>query len=237
MPDDLLPAEFALPDGVDPPFSDELLDTIGTDADLPSSDIRPVIVDRAGAEYTMARLARVDRHLAELTAQRAAWMRKVDEWYRAETAGFDHRRAFLEDLLEAWALAERRTNPKGPATFRVPSGEVGTTAQRAPSVVIPPDESGKKVDPRAEEAIIKWAADVLPADAYDLVVKTETSVRISELRKLVVVVDNADPTADDYVPDYLVVYQFDPDNDTTRELVPGVVVEPPSTTAKVRPLV
>lgn len=222
---DLLPADLALPDDAEPPFTDELLDTIeGADLVAP-----PVLASTAEAEYTMVRLAAVTALIEDARAQRAAWVTKIDEWFDAVTRGPLRRAEFLSALLEAWGVHERLANPKR-ATLPLPSGVVETRQGTAPTVVL-----------ADEDAVIQWAADALDGATYDLVVKTTSSVRISELRKVVAIEEVAGDVIieKDGVGTPTGLSHQEPSTWRVRhiegDLVPGVVVELPETTAKVKP--
>lgn len=162
------------------------------------------------AEEVARRLAILVRRKAEIDQQYKVWKAELDGWRTDEL----DRLASLplyERWLEQYGLARRREEPKR-ATFALPSAKIATRQAKEATV---------EVD--VEEQVIAWAREALSSEDYERVVATTESVRISELRKLVNIAEGAEGEADRVV---------DP---RSGAIVPGVVVSPASTTAKVTP--
>lgn len=223
MTDDLLPAELALPAGAPVPIPEDELDRVAQGERLPLAEL----ADKSEAEWVMRRLAGLLRFIDAQRAQRDAWKERVDDWY-AETAGPAERRAlYLEDTLKRFAVAERLANPRA-ATQKVPSGEVWTRSDKTPRVVID-----------NEDQVLTWLKDtIIDVGLFDTIVRTSYDVRVSELAKVVEVVEREVPPPPEWegnVPaDYderelVVLYG--------GERVPGVHAEAPKITSGVRPAV
>jgi hypothetical protein len=216
MTDETIPAMLA----PDPPmWDDAMLALITTD----STD-RAVVAARDAeiariedAEWAMRRLAELEDDVAEAKAHATAWRAPIDDWLDKQTAAPKERAAFLRRKLEAFGITQRMGNPRL-ATIPVPSGEIATRQAKEPTVIV--------VD---EATLIEWCEDTLPGFLFDDVVKTEQSVRVSELRKCVAVELVPD---EDGVTTYRVTFA---DGEVEHD-VPGVEVEPPVTTATVKPL-
>lgn len=178
-------------------------------ADPGGYDLTPLDDDRR-AEWAMRRLRRARDRILDATLQHDAWIRPIRDWYDDVTAADRRIVQRLEASLEAYALMVRvRTNEKV-KTVKLPSGEILTAGQKEPTVLV-----------EDEELVMKWADDSLDADTYERVIKNEPRPLISELRKVVRI-----RREDDGTP-----YVLDLDGNR----VPGVNVEEPKVTAKVKP--
>lgn len=243
MPDDLLPASF-FGDAV---WTDDELDVVARaengdplDDDV---DVLPYyqreLTGREHASWAMAEVARLERGRADLADQAIAWKARIDAWYRDLDRPMSGRQAFLVDRLKRYAIATRELD--GSASLHLPSGDITTRRAKQPSIVL--DDTNDV----AESLVLTWASETFGEDDYDDVVKTVTSLRISELRKrcVIVTVGGGDDVrrlvvlagtvhvGEDGTP-------FDSDGEPIDNIdafvVPGVAIEDPETTATVKPL-
>lgn len=218
------------------PFTEEEMDSVvaygliaelpgGPDLDPPDTVIDVVnreLADEKQAAAVMAALRRLEADRLRLIEQADAYRARIDAWVQAATIKSARRAEFLSGTLERYALAVRARYPHM-KSFRYPTGDITTKRAKEPKVVV--------LD---EPAVIKWAADTLPSDVYALVVKTVESVLISELRK-VVRLEQVRPPHEDEEPAFHVVYGEKTDEGDEREVVPGLGIELPVTTARVTP--
>lgn len=209
MTDDLVPS-WLLGDAVWTADEFALLDSPIVDADELARIARDLVTEEQAA-WAMAEVARLERHAADVEMQAAAWQDRIDEWREQMTLPANRRALFLRERLERYALACRAAT--GDKTFRFPSGEITTTKGGDAFKAVVVDEA----------QVLEWAASALSGGAYADVVKQSESVRVSELRKHVLVKDGADGAP-------VVIYD--------GEIVPGLGTEPPNpTTAHVKPAV
>lgn len=203
MTTDLIPAVLALDTDETPePYPDHLLDQ-------PDAELEP-IANQEIAEYALRRIATIEDHVRRVRAQASMWRSRIDAWLTDETTAPAARVDRLNRMLVAWGIEQRNANPRGTATFRLPSGEIATKRGKEPTVEL--DD---------EEAFLAWAVEELDAARYEAVTRTTTKALISEVRKVVVIRTDTDDgetfvTIDDMV-------------------VPGLRVDQPVTTAVVRP--
>lgn len=119
-----------------------------------------------------AKEAEATEMLARLDEERA----KIEEWLAADTKRLRSGARHMEHLLTEWALTLREQHPDQ-ATFKLPAGEVRTTAR--PMAVT-------KVDGKAAaEAAVEWAR----RRELDLNVKTSTTVDLAVMKPKVAVVE------------------------------------------------
>lgn len=231
MSDDTIPASLA---PTAPVWDDAMLAMVTSDStDETVVAARNTDIGRIeDAEWAMRRLRELQDEVNEARAMHAAWRQPIDDWLAARVAVPQARVAFLNRKLEAFGILMRQANPNT-ATIPLPSGDIATRQAKEPTVVI--------VD---EDALIAWADEQLPALVYEDVVKTEQSVRVSELRKHVDIVEvEGDVTVEVdgagnkgepvQQPNYYRVRFTKPDGEIIS--VDGVEVEAPVTTAKVNP--
>lgn len=200
MDETLVPAELLTED---PPFSEEEWSALlnyaeihgfGGDAALVMEDlvaddlVKPVMPDvpRAGrwrvrteadAAWAMARLCEAEAEEKAIDAQYAAYQRKISAAWERRQRRPRASVAFMRSQLEQWGHARRLDNPKGPATFQLPTGKVTTR------------EYAAKAQIQDASAVIEWVKRVLPADAVAAIVKTKESITVTDLRKHVRVAD------------------------------------------------
>lgn len=221
------------------PFADEELDEVLETGMLTDDQLEVVeeqldaglvavhrwqVTDDGGAEWAMRMLAAIDAERAAIADQYAIWIEPIVAWRDEQLARLTPRRDFFAGHLERYALRVRAENPRR-ATISLPSGKVTTTAAQKPTVEI-----------MDEEAVLKWAGDSLPAEEYELAVKTTTKPQIVEIRRLVKVEERRiahDPEhPEDFeepTVEHVVVWA------STGEIVPGLSADFRTTTAKATP--
>lgn len=213
-------ADLALPtpSDDDPPIFDELDEAIMQGATLTANFVDYVPADLDEAERAARRLRRLDERRREVEQQYAVWKAQLDGWRADELARIMPAHGLFTRWLEVYGVRARANEPKR-ATFALPSAEISTRQEKSASIVVD-----------VEELVLEWARGALSSAQYEHVVRTTESVRISELRKIVEIVPQyADEGGEtDELVGYIVV---DPN---TGAVVPGVTVDPPSTTAKVK---
>jgi len=207
-----MPADLALPaelSGEAPEFGDALVDAInsGSWAAVPAEAAEYVPATIGEAEWSARHLADLEQQEAEVEQQAAVWQAQIDGWKEDKLRRLRTGLDLFRRQLEAYALRERELNPKQKTT-RLPSAEISTRQEHEAKVVL--DD---------EEAVIAWAQETLSGDEYDRVIKTVEKVLISELRKLV----KAGPSGKALTIE-------------DGEVVPGLKVIAPSTTATVKTL-
>ncbi len=194
-----------------------LLAELGEPGVEPPAEVVAVVnrelADEKQAAAVMATLRRLEADRLAIVEQAESYRARIEAWVQASTATMSRRAAFLSGVLERYALARRARYPHM-KSFRYPTGDITTKRDKQPKVVV--------LD---EAAVIAWAGDNLPSDLYARVVKTVESVLISELRKIVAFAEQDGA--------WFVFYG----GDTEREIVPGLGIELPVTTARVTPAV
>lgn len=133
------------------------------------------ITDTGGAEWAMRHVAVTEAEIAALRLQAEEWTRRIGVWFDTATRPLEARHAFFAGHLERYALARRAEDPKA-KTLTLPSGQVRTRTTSAAAIV------------QDEAELVAWVKDNLP-DVADTVVKTVESVRLTELRRHLVVVE------------------------------------------------
>lgn len=201
-----------------PPFFDELDEAIAEGRMLGNEHADYVPENMDIADNAGRRLARLLARRDEIEQQYKVWKARMDGWRKDELARLQPGIDLYNRWLELYGLHERMLNPKR-ATFTLPSVEIKTRQEKAASVEL-----------EIEEAVIEWARTALNVDEFSRVVKTTEKVLISELRKLVKIKPVYDNEADLELRE-IVGYQVL--DDRTGEIVPGVRVDPPETTASV----
>lgn len=232
-------APFALSDA--PDFAAELDEAIITGtiaADVEYARWVPTGIGQA--EWAMLKLAALKAREREVTGKAREWAARIDEWFRAESERLAPGISFFDRALRAYAI-QRRIEAKE-ATSTLPSGYISTRTAKQP-----------KVELDDEDAVVAWATEHLSSDVYDEVVKTTPKVLISELRKLVDVhealvgicvvchaaIDERSGGAWQHIVDQPDDHEVAPTNGyrvvlrETGEVIPGLHVEPPTTTATV----
>lgn len=215
LPDDDVP----VPGDEDAPFTLDQLDTaLSTDpqdeADDSADRVRGWLpTDDGAAEWAMAQVVALDAQSRAASEQYEAWVDKYRRWHERVQARLAARRSFFAQALEQYALARRAADPRC-KTVDLPSGTVPTRSPSTGTVVVPPE---------AHDQVVAWCT----LNGLDDAVKVETTVRLTELRKVV------KPTVgktDDGT-------QWVAVDSRTGEVVPYVRVDPPGpTTATVRPV-
>lgn len=142
---------------------------------VPEAVRRWRIEDDDAATWAMAKVAAIDVELAELTAGRESYTRRIGRWFDKSAKPLVARRMLLEGHLKDYARRERARDPKR-KTVLLPTGRVSSRGGSAPSV--------KVAD---EDAVIAWAKTHLEGDELTAVVKVVESVRVSNLREHVAV--------------------------------------------------
>lgn len=174
-----IPAELAVDDE---PFTLDELDESLADTTDEVADLRPRrwrVEDDGAAEWAMRHLAVVEQDAADVETQATAWVERIAEWQARATRPLQTRAAFFRAHLEDYALRRREADPRA-KSLTLPSGVVRTRVRGGDVVVAD------------ETALIAWAHEHLGSHDDGLVVKVVESVRVSELRKLVTVVEVPD---------------------------------------------
>lgn len=140
-----------------------------------------VPADDDQAEGIMARLAWNQAKLAELDARKKGYSQRITEWFEKDARPIRRRILRYQEALKAYGVEYRRATRK--ATLNLPSGVVVTQDQAA-SVHLPDSVGGMT-------ALVAWAKDLRTFDGATLgyLVHTTEAVLISELRKIVKVVE------------------------------------------------
>jgi len=208
MTSELLPPELL----GDAPWNDHELDAIVEAGDVPA--VQPLrdreLATSEQAAWALAEVARLAEAQADVARQADAWRDRISEWEQSQSRPLAGRSAFLSGRLERYALAVRERF--GDKTLRLPSGDVKTTAHSA-SVVIDGDE----------KLLAAWLHPRLSDAEWEKVANVSVSLRISELRKLVVVATDEDGNTEVRIGGY------------EGDAVPEVSVVSASVTAKVHP--
>lgn len=164
--DALLPADLALPEGVPAPISDEVLDHVAGGG-------WPEVVQLehdAACEWTMRRLAGLNRFVTRQREQRDAWKQRVDDWYDRTTTSAERMHAYLETVCQHYAIAQRGRRGRS-KMVKVPSGEIWTR--------------GGKDEPRIvlddKDALLAFLIEALDEEAYEAVVRITRDVRVGAL--------------------------------------------------------
>jgi hypothetical protein len=163
-----------------PPIGDDdWAGLIATDSftDVDDESRRWQITDEKTAAWAMAKLAEYDAQIEEVRVQVAEWRDRLDGYERDRTAEPMRRASFLEGRLARWALDRRAANPKGPATFPLPSGKIRTQVRKA------------TVDIASAPSAIAWLKANRPKLAAQIV-KTVEKILITDVRKYVEVSDS-----------------------------------------------
>lgn len=130
----------------------------------------------SGVEWAFRHLAEANAELARLEAQAADWASRIQAWFEPKAAPLTARARRFSAMLERYGVEERRRNPKV-ATLRWPSGTISTTVTKA------------KVGIENGETVVEWAEHRLSVADYERVVRTVKSPLVSELRKVVEMVE------------------------------------------------
>lgn len=140
----------------------------------------PTTLDEA--EWCMRRLAALRARDAEVVAQADVWKERVSSWERDERRRLAGGLAFFEERLRVYGLVRRAEDERNNKTTRLPSGRIKTTGPTGPPV--------PKVVVEDEAALLAWCeSGALTDEEHEQVVKIETSVRLSQLREIVAVVE------------------------------------------------
>ncbi len=123
----------------------------------------------------MRHVAELDAELAVIAAQDAAWKAKIEDWRHRVSKHAAGRRRFFTAHLEDYQRRRREENPKA-KTLALPSGKVTSTTTGGKAKVIDTDQ------------VVAWFEEKFPAHASE-VIKIEESVRLTEFRGVVRVVD------------------------------------------------
>lgn len=195
---------------------------LALDEDIPewvtAPDGPPELVDAwmnsdQRAEWAMRDLVRAQQRIIDAKLQRDAWVQRIDMWYEDVTATDVGTVARNTRVLERYAIACRAADPNR-KTVTLPSGEITTRRATEPRVEI--------VD---EKAVLLWARERFPDDdVYETFVRVTHSPLVSTLRTVMEIAT----ATDDAGTDRFVV-------DSDGELVPGVEIVDPVTTATVKP--
>lgn len=196
---DTLPPELAMDE---PGPTDEQL------ADPEGFDLEP-IADDDWAEWAMRRLVRAQTRIIDATLRHDNWTERIRRWYDDVTAADRRIAARLTESLESYAKAERERSRDKRKTIKLPSGTIETRRPQEPTIVV--------VD---EKAALKWCEDTLPGALYEQCVSLHPNVLVSELRKVLRIVDVEGGQA-----------IFDQDGN----LASGFGIEEPTTSANVHP--
>jgi hypothetical protein len=125
--------------------------------------------DDGAAEWCMAHVAAIDTNLAELKAQRQAYIARIDRWHSAAVVRLGGRRGFFAAHLERYAAAFRARDPKRNKTLHLASGVVKSSEAQPKAAVLQPEQ------------LVAWALANMSDEDVAAVVKMEPLV--SELRK------------------------------------------------------
>jgi phage host-nuclease inhibitor protein Gam len=233
-------------------MNDELVPAPDDAPDLEALPEKWKIVDHRGAEWAMVRYANAARIVADLDAERDAWIARVNEWHADAVKPLQNTLDWFDIHLQDYALRQRDESPrnkKGEPTVKTVSlvtGKITTTGR------------GETIDVVDEAAVIVWAetakaiVDLVPegvnatpwvdgggvqrwiVDVADLgVIRTTKKLNLDALRAILLVVDHAEHyegEAENQVK-HLRRRVVGPDG----ERVPGVEVVPPTTRARVVP--
>ncbi len=154
------------------------------DKNLPIS-ADPWAIDCYGeAEWACAKVAAVDAELARIDQQYHEWLERLYAWHNEAIRPLEERREFFANHLGDYLRRLREADPRT-KSLALPSGKVASRVTPARPVVVD------------EAAVIDWAR----ASDHD-VVKVVESVRLAELRKVVVVDGEkvVDPSTGDVLP-------------------------------------
>lgn len=133
------------------------------------------------AEWAMAKLAEAEAQLQQLGAQADDWAARIRVWFDQAAARHLATRAFFDQHLQAYALAERDRTDGKVKTVQLPSGRVSTTASAAKAVVAD------------EQAVVAWAdATFDDPEVLQAVAPTQRRVLLNGLRELVELVEVID---------------------------------------------
>lgn len=136
------------------------------DSPMASRAVRWQPTDLAGAEWCARKLAAARSGIDANGQQYAEWKDELDRWLRSANARHVALAALMEEKLERFALDQREAG--GPATLKLPSATVRTTAHRD-AVVFADGTKGKDDD------LTAWAAKHHPELLH-------RSVLVSEVR-------------------------------------------------------
>jgi hypothetical protein len=155
-----IPPEALLGDDA-PPFTDADLEAyMGADQSDPTEpNADPVarwhIDGTRTAAWAMARLAQANAEWDAINAEADEFIRRIEEWRTARTAGVRRTAEFFANHLTRYALDQRAAG--GDKTLSLPNGKVATRVTKARSVIDDP------------ERLLAWAREYAP----DMVVTTE----------------------------------------------------------------
>jgi phage host-nuclease inhibitor protein Gam len=137
------------------------------------------------AEWACAKVAAVDAELARLDQQYEEWLERLNDWRNAAVKPLQQRREFFAGHLADYLRRLREADPRT-KSLSLPSGKVSSRITPARPVVVD------------EAAVIAW---VHASDHAELV-KVAEFIRLSELRKFVVVDGEkvVDPSTGDVLP-------------------------------------
>lgn len=205
-------------DTTDPFAGDTLPPELALDADIdtpdvelhdPDYDLDSWVNSDERAEWMMRVLVRAQLRVIEHTLRRDAWVRRITDWYDQATQADRTQIERLTTALERYAVA-CRARDRNRKTVLLPSGEIATRREKDPRVEI-----------TDEKAVLVWAKDTLDAVEYERCVRTTQSPLISELRRVLRIEAFEDG-------DRAVI-------DKAGQIVPGVTIVDPATTATVKP--
>lgn len=176
--DELLPPELLS----DAPWSEAELDALLDPEAVPSASLasRQRELDHAEqAAWAMAQVAKLDRRIQEINDQADAYIDRILTWRDELRTPLERRAAFFTERLEHYALAVRQR--EGIKTLLLPSGDVSTTSRQA------------KVEVNGDEKLLlAWLHPRLTDAEWEAVANVSVSLRISELRKLLVIATTPD---------------------------------------------
>lgn len=210
------------------------------DADDAAVDI-VALVDEPGrwhitslgeAEWAMAHVAAATDQIAAVDEQRQLWQAKLDEWFRDATREPQRSIEFFEGHLERWGVTQRTDKVK---TVKLASGDIATSRPTAPKIVL--DDEAAFIDWALATVAVAANGEPLgtteegPMTYADLgCVKITYKAMVSVVRDLLDVVERHVETDAGTAPytEHVVLT-------VTGEVVDGLGVELPETTAKVKP--
>lgn len=220
MPDDLVPLDVLFPAPAGAPDPTELAERSAERTD-PEPWHAWQIEDDGAAEWAMVQYRTAARAIQAISDQRDALISRVNEWYSRSVTPVTRTVMFFQHHLEGYGKMRREESPRDKKgeptikTLRLVSGEIATRAGSAEAVNI-----------GDMDAVVGWAKVIAPT-----IVKVTESVTVTDVRKLVQIVDHDIAPAGSDEPVIIRVAI-----DANGEQVPGLRVDPAGdTTATVKP--
>lgn len=174
MSSDLVIPPAMIPDAPEWQATLDAATLIGDPKFWPSEFERWHITDTGSAEWAMRFVATLATREKEIRAQAKVWRAPIDLWQADQLRAIEPALHRFTVELEMFAVARREET--GETKLALPSGDVTTRRATKPSI---------DLDELEEDQLIAWAAEHLSGGEYEVVVKTEEHVLISELRKIV----------------------------------------------------